>query len=59
MIWTNAGDHPVTLDLPENDWVQTGEVVLSTDADLVVGTQVKTGDRLTLGRQSVLVLRET
>ena len=31
MIWLNASARPVAIELPENDWVQTGEVVLSTD----------------------------
>ena len=60
MIWINAGDHPVTLDLPENDWVQTGEVVLSTDAD--ARRRHPGQDRRpahACGRQSVVVLRET
>ena len=31
LIWLNAGDDAVEVTLPENDWVQEGEVVLSTD----------------------------
>ena len=31
LIWLNAGDDAVEVTLPENDWVQDGEVVLSTD----------------------------
>ena len=38
---------------------EAGEVVLSTDPKLPTGTPVKAGDRLTLRRQSVVVLRET
>jgi glycogen operon protein len=45
--------------LPTNDWVEAGEVVLSTDPKLPMGTPVKAGDRLRLRRQSVVVLRET
>ena len=33
--------------------------MLSTDPQLAVGTPVKAGDRITLRRQSVVVLRET
>ena len=44
--------------LPENDWVQSGEVVLSSDPKLPNGTPVKAGDRLRLGGRSVVVLRE-
>ncbi|WP_205470938.1 glycogen debranching protein GlgX [Nocardioides sp. SYSU D00038] len=59
MIWMNPGDSPLRLELPENDWVQAGEVVLSTDAKLPVGTPVKAGDRLALGRQSLVVFRQS
>ena len=45
MLWFNAHWLPQPLELPENDWVQTGEVVLSTDPDLPVGTRIKAGDR--------------
>jgi glycogen operon protein len=58
MLWFNADAQPRTVDLPENDWVQAGEVVLSTDDQLPIGTQVKAGDRLTLGRRTVVVFRE-
>ena len=47
------------IELPENDWVQTGEIVLSTDSRLPVGTHVKAGDRLSIGRRTVVVFRET
>ena len=57
LIYLNSGSRPVHLELPENDWVQAGEVVLSTDFKLPVGTPVKAGDRLSLGSRSVLVLR--
>jgi glycogen debranching enzyme GlgX len=59
VTWFNAGRSNVTVTLPENDWVETGEVVLSTDPKVTTGTPVKAGDRLMLRRQSVLVLRET
>ena len=38
--------------------MQTGEVVLSTDAKLPVGTHVKAGDRLAVGPRTVVVIRE-
>ncbi|MEP9361449.1 glycogen debranching protein GlgX [Nocardioides sp. CN2-186] len=58
ILWFNAGWLPATITLPENDWVQKGEVVLSTDFRLPVGTQVRAGDRLAIGRRTVVVLRE-
>ncbi|WP_134741785.1 glycogen debranching protein GlgX [Nocardioides sp. 503] len=59
MLWFNSGAEPVALTFPENDWVQRGEVALTTDPDLEQGTPVKAGDALTLGARSVLVLRGT
>jgi glycogen debranching enzyme GlgX len=58
MTWFNAGWLPQAVHLPENDWVQAGEVVLSTDAKLPVGTRVGAGERLAVGRRSVVVIRE-
>ncbi len=57
VLWFNASDKPLDVVLPENDWVQTGEVVLCTDAKLPVGTEVKVGDRIVLGRHTVVVFR--
>ena len=59
MIYLNSGARQVTVEVPANDWVQAGEVVLSTDAELPIGTPVKAGDRLTLGGRSLMVLRQT
>ena len=59
MIYLNSGSRQVTVEVPANDWVQAGEVVLSTDAELPIGTPVKAGDRLTLGGRSLMVLRQT
>ncbi|MBU2074890.1 MAG: glycogen debranching protein GlgX [Actinobacteria bacterium] len=58
MLWFNAGWLPQAVHLPENDWVQRGEVVLSTDVKLDVGAEVEAGDRISVGRRSVVVLRE-
>jgi glycogen operon protein len=57
-MFFNSGHHSVQVMLPANDWVQTGEVVLSTDPDLPVGTPAQAGERLRLGGRSVVVLRE-
>ena len=58
MIWLHAGSDPVRLQLPDNPWIEAGEVVLSTDPALVVGEQVKAGERIALDGRSVLVLRQ-
>ena len=50
VLWFHSGTVPVEVDLPENDWVHAGEVVLSTDPALTVGAPVSMGERLTLGR---------
>jgi glycogen debranching enzyme GlgX len=57
-MFFNSGGRSVQVELPENDWVHSGEVVLSTDPRLPIGTPVKTGDRMRLGGRSVVVLRE-
>jgi glycogen operon protein len=59
MIWLNSADRILRVLLPDNEWVRHGEVVLSTDPKLPVGTPVKAGDRLALGRRTVVVLRQT
>ncbi|HRK47578.1 MAG TPA: glycogen debranching enzyme GlgX, partial [Nocardioides sp.] len=58
-IFLNAGETAAEVHLPENDWVQAGEVVLSTNSRVPVGTEVKAGDRMRLGARSVVVLRES
>jgi glycogen debranching enzyme GlgX len=59
MIWTNAGAEPCKVRLPDNAWVHSGEVVLSTDPALEAGTPVSAGDTVTLDGRSLLVLRQT
>ena len=59
VIWLNSGASPVTVTMPENDWVQAGEVVLSTDPSRPVGSSVKVGESVDVGARAVLVLRET
>ncbi|MCY7397146.1 MAG: glycogen debranching protein GlgX, partial [Nocardioides sp.] len=58
MIWFNATDERVPVDLPDNNWVQRGEVVLSTDPELALGTPVKPGLRMMIRPRTVVVLRE-
>ncbi len=59
MIWLNSGPTPLRIAVPENDWVQTGEVALSTDPGLPTGTPIKAGEQLTLGSRTVVVFRQT
>jgi glycogen operon protein len=59
VIWLNGGPDDVHIVLPENQWVHTGEVVLSTNSGVAVGTPVRAGDDLVLQGRSVLVLRQT
>jgi glycogen operon protein len=59
MIWLNSGSDDIKLTLPSNKWVHSGQVVLSTNADLAEGTTVEAGGTLDLQARSVLVLRET
>ena len=59
MIWLNAGADDVKLVLPDNQWVHHGEVVLSTNAEVAVGTPVVAGTSMLLQARSVLVMRQT
>ncbi len=59
LIWLNSGSVPVELTLPRNQWVNHGEVVLSTDPAHPHGTPVQTGGTLTLAERSTLVVRQT
>ena len=59
MIWLNAADSPVDVALPENKWVRNGEVALSTDPDVPVGTPVEAGHTMRFAARSVVVLRQT
>ena len=55
LTWFNSDDDPVEVTLPKNEWVQSGEVVLSTCADHPIGTPVAAGEVLTLGPRTVVV----
>ena len=57
-IWLNGSAEDVEIRLPENEWVQTGTVVLSTDEKLTPGTTVSAGESLVLTAQSLVVLEE-
>ncbi len=57
LIWFHADENPVDVTLPANDWVQDGEVVLSTDPAHEVGKPVRAGDVVSLDGRSLVVLR--
>ncbi|MCM0621900.1 glycogen debranching protein GlgX [Nocardioides bruguierae] len=58
VLWFNPGRARQRVLLPENDWVQKAEVVLSTDAEHPVGEVFNVGEHLVLGRRTMVVLRE-
>jgi len=58
VIWLNSGDGPAHCTLPTNEWVHQGEVALSTDPALPVGTTVTAGQTLELTPHAMVVLRE-
>jgi glycogen debranching enzyme GlgX len=57
-IWLNASASDVELTLPQNNWVTTGEIVLSTDPGNPIGTPVKAGSTMLQESRSVIVMRE-
>ncbi|SFB71418.1 glycogen operon protein [Nocardioides terrae] len=59
LLWFNAADRPMEIALPANEWVQAGEVVLSTDETLPAGTGVKAGQELVIGPRTVVVVSST
>ncbi|MDF9715561.1 glycogen debranching protein GlgX [Nocardioides sp. ChNu-153] len=59
VLWFNAAHESVKVLLPENDWVQSGEVVLSTSDEIGVGTPLKAGDGIDVRSRSVVVIRAT
>ena len=60
MIWLNSGADGVDVAIPENEWVQAGEVVLSTDpAHHARAPRSGPATSLRLDARSVLVLRQT
>ncbi|QDH10861.1 glycogen debranching protein GlgX [Nocardioides dongxiaopingii] len=58
VLWFHSGADPVDLELPRNRWTHTGEVVLSTDPGVAVGTTVHAGGTLALSGPCVVVLGE-
>ncbi|WP_183093953.1 glycogen debranching protein GlgX [Nocardioides stalactiti] len=58
LVWFHAGAEPCAIFLPSNDWVSKGQVVLSTDPDVPVGTAVASEQELVIGPRCVVVLQE-
>ncbi|MBM7519669.1 glycogen debranching protein GlgX [Nocardioides nitrophenolicus] len=59
LIWFHAGAEAVDVHLPDNDWVRSGAVVLSTDPELPAGTLLEIGGLVRIGGRSVVVMQET
>ncbi|MFC7505314.1 glycogen debranching enzyme GlgX, partial [Nocardioides sp. GCM10030258] len=59
LLWFHAGAEPITVFLPDNDWVRAGAIVLSTDTGLPAGTKLVVGEELVIGPRSVVVMQET
>jgi glycogen operon protein len=57
LLWFNAADTAVEVNLPENDWVDGGDIVLSTDPELPEGSRMEAGSTLRLGARTVVVAR--
>ncbi|WP_139978322.1 glycogen debranching protein GlgX [Nocardioides litoris] len=58
VTWFHAGADPIDVVLPRNPWSRSGEVVVSTDPEVAVGTTVSDGSVLRLSGPAVVVLRE-
>jgi glycogen operon protein len=58
LLWLHAHDVPGKAVMPVQEWVQRGEVVLSTALSHAAGTVVRAGDVLDVEPRSLLVLRE-
>jgi glycogen debranching enzyme GlgX len=59
LLWLNGSAVDCEVTLPENEWVQQGAVVLSTDPDNPVGTEAHAGGKLVIGPRSLVLLQET
>ncbi|WP_240181698.1 glycogen debranching protein GlgX [Nocardioides sp. 616] len=59
VVWLNSEPEPVEVTFPENQWVQEGEIVLSTDTDNPPGTLVTAGQTVRLQGCSGVVVRQT
>jgi glycogen debranching enzyme GlgX len=58
LLWFNAHADPGKAKLPANQWVSSGEVVLSTDSGHPVGEILSAGEVVDIEPRSLVVLRE-
>ncbi len=58
LIWFNAHPEAGKVTLPFQQWVQSGEVVLSTDETHRLGDRVEAGEVIDIGPRSMLVIRQ-
>ncbi len=58
LLYFNAHSEPGKAKMPRNEWVRTGEVVLSTDGGHPIGEQVSAGEVLEIEPRSLIVLRQ-
>ncbi len=59
LLWLNASPSACEVTLPVNEWVQRGDVVLSTDPDLPLDTPLVAGTTVSLGPRSLVLLQQT
>jgi glycogen operon protein len=59
LIWLNAEPDAVKVTMPSEVWRRDGEVVVSTCPQHPVGTDVASGESLTLDGRTVVVVRES
>ena len=58
LLWFHAHADPGKAKLPANQWVRSGEVVLSTDSGHPVGERVSAGEVIEIEPRSLIVLRQ-
>ncbi len=58
LLWFNAHADPGKAKLPANQWVSSGEIVLSTDSGHPIGERWSAGEVVDIEPRSMIVLRE-
>ena len=58
MLWLNSTQEAKEINLIDNPWVKTGKVILSTDPETPITTQVAAGGRWVLGPRSLVLLSD-